>query len=225
MENIIDSINRYVKLSKYQKTLVNFDNIDNVYNSLEHIYDNQEMYDMNWAFHYGKNQIQKLYDGEVTMLLNHHLNVENYREAKEQLNLEKKLIVKKIKDILNTFKRTIYITNLVEIIVAFIVILSIHFLTDLSIHHYGQLISTSLIVVVFAFFKIFVERQIIEPILYKRQLFKFKKAINSSRQVLVYLFAFYFALDQIEYRVNDVERKHQLVVETTIKFRNLIRNY
>ena len=200
MNNIIDEINSTFNLTEDEIKLINFEHLNEVFTELEDIYEQNSKYDMKWAFHNASEKIQSIYDNEITNLYDHHLILEANESVHEEITEAKHSALNKIGQLENIFSQVILTTRFLEVIVAFFLIMMVHYLTEAFAEHYSAIISITIITIIFAFFKIFMEQAVIHKLMYRREIYLYRKSIDRTKKLFEIIIIFYFELSRVDHQ-------------------------
>jgi hypothetical protein len=216
MNNIIRDINASCNLTNHEIELINFNHINEVFIELEDIYEHNDKYDMRWAFDNASQKMQSIYETEITNLFAHHLVVESNESVHEEITHVKKIAKDRVCSLNNTFSQVLFSTKIIEIVVAFFVIMFIHYLTDIFAHRYSTIVSITVITIIFAFFKIFLEHAIVDKLMYKRELYLYRKSIDKTKKIFELTIIFYFELSRIDHTDLTKDQKLKKLRKTII---------
>ena len=216
MNEIIKDINNTCNLTNEEIKLINFDHINEVFSELEEIYEHNNKYDMRWAFDNASNKIKSIYDNEITNLFDHHLVLESNDVVVDEIIHEKKVARNRIFTLSNTFSKVLHSTEIIEILVAFFIIMAIHYLAEMFADTYSTIISITLITIFFAIFKIFIEHTIVDKLMYKREIYLYRKSIDKTKKIFELTIIFYFQLSRIDHadltKSNKLKKINNLVI-------------
>ena len=216
MNEIIKDINNTCNLTNEEIKLINFDHISEVFSELEEIYEHNNKYDMRWAFDNASNKIKSIYDNEITNLFDHHLVLESNDVVVDEIIHEKKVARNRIFTLSNTFSKVLHSTEIIEILVAFFIIMAIHYLAEMFADTYSTIISITLITIFFAIFKIFIEHTIVDKLMYKREIYLYRKSIDKTKRIFELTIIFYFQLSRIDHadltKSNKLKKINNLVI-------------
>lgn len=196
MTKLIDHIHNTIDLTQDEAEQLQLSHVDDVFADLEHIYQNVERYDMDWAFEHARDTLDEVYDTDIYPRFTNMFAHEDACLCEEGLALLK-IASNRMRDFVGHFQRTRHLFDLVELLISFLVIMGIHYLTDIFIHQYAEWISTGLIVVAFAIFKVGIEHGFIHKALIRREKKLYYKTLVRAHASFAQLYAFYIQVQRL----------------------------
>lgn len=210
MKKVSEEIKSKFNLTDTEESSLQLKQIDETYEELESIIENKERYSMDWAYNYAHDKIEQIYKDNLCS-----------KFCKSYITGEPETIKKEIVDLMKSTERTINkstktfyhaqtIIDWGEIIVSFIVIMAIHEITAICVDNYSKIINASIIVIIFALFKIFIEKKFIHKFLIKREQNIYKRALRKTKQSFIHLFILKIQVDRFNKENASLPRENKL---------------
>lgn len=202
MKKIKDEILNRIDLTEEEEENLQLDIVDNLFEELVSIEADLDKYNMEWVFDYAHNRIQEVFESEIKSTF---ISLKDKKEGESIIKETNKMLHKialSIEKTTKAFNGAQTLTTVWEIIGSFIIIMLSHEVTAYFVGHYSYLLSTTIIVAIFAFFKIFIEKRYISKFNRKRQKRIYKASLRKTRKSFIQMFLFYI-------RVKRFDKKHK----------------
>jgi len=216
MNKIRDEISYRVDLSEEEEKQLSLDPIDELFEELDDIGKKLDMYSIDWAFNYSHNKIEEVFEKEIKTKF---VRLKDEKtEGKSIVNETNSMLHKigaSIAKTTKSFNGAQTATTVGEIIVSFVIIMLSHELTSYFVSHYAALISTTIIVAIFALFKIFIEKRYITKMNKKRQKRIYRNSLQKTRKAFIQMFIFYIKVNRFDEKHKDLngENRHLKALE------------
>jgi hypothetical protein len=214
MNGIKDEILNRIDLTEEEEKGLQMDLVDNLFEELVAIEDNLDMYNMEWVFNYSHSRIEKVFKAEIKSTF---VCLRDKKEGESIIKETNKMIHKiavSIEKSTKSFNGAQTLTTIGEIIGSFIIIMLAHEVTAYFVGHYSYLISTTIIVAIFAFFKIFIEKRYISKFNRRRQKRIYKASLQKTRRSFIQMFLFYLRVKRFDTKCEGLsgDVRHQKVL-------------
>jgi len=215
MDSIKKEISKHIDLTSEEERALQLDLVDDLFKELVGMERDLDKYNMEWVFNYAHERIVAVFDSEIKGALG--CLKDEKKEEKSIVQETNKMIYKiasSIEKSTKSFNGAQTVTTISEIIGSFIIIMLSHEVTAYFVGHYSYLISTTVIVAIFAFFKIFIEKKYISKYNKKRQKRIYKSSLRKTRKAFIQMFLFYLGVKRFDKKYKDLngELRHKKAV-------------
>lgn len=215
MESIKNEIIKHIDLTEEEEEVLQLDLVDELFDELVGFESDLDKYNMEWVFDYSHKRIVEVFESEIKGALG--CLKDEKKEEKTIVQETNKMLYKiasAIEKSTKSFNGAQTITTVSEIIGSFIIIMLSHEVTAFFVGHYSYLLSTTLIVAIFAFFKIFIEKKYISKFNRKRQKRIFKSSLRKTRKAFIQMFLFYLGVKRFDNKYKNLngELRHKKAI-------------
>lgn len=214
MNKIKDEIINRIDLTKAEEKELQLDLVDNLFEELDEIENDLNKYNMEWVFDYAHGRIEEVFESEIK---NTFVCLRDKKEGQPIINETNNMLHKialSIEKSTKSFNGAQTITTVGEIIGSFIIIMLSHEVTAFFVGHYSYLLSTTIIVAIFALFKIFIEKRYVSKFTKRREKKIYKASLQKTRKAFVQMFLFYLAVKRFDAKYQDLsgESRHKKAI-------------
>lgn len=214
MHKIKEEILYRVNISEEDEQTLNLDKVDLMFERLESLEKDLDKYNMQWVYDYAHNEICTTLEHEIKDKFKKLLNQNEGNSIKSETTSLLKKVALSIEKNTKAFNGAQSFITIIEIIFSFIVIMLSHEITSYFVSHYASLVSATIIIAIFALFKIFIEKRYISKINKRRQKRIYKKSLLNTRKAFIQMFIFYIKVSQFEkeHKNDTKEDRHKLAL-------------
>lgn len=214
MHKIKEEILYRIDITKEETILLELDKVDSMFDELESLEKDLEKYNMEWVFNYAHNRITYIFEHEIRDKFRALKRTSEASSIESETNSLLRKVNISIEKNTRAFNGAQTFTTVVEIILSFLIIMLSHVLTSYFVSHYAALINATIIVAIFAIFKIFIEKRYISKINRKRQKRIYKKSLQTTKKAFIQMFIFYIKVSRFDKEhKNDLnEDRHKLAL-------------
>ncbi len=211
MHKIKEEILYRVDITEEEDKELHLDKVDQMFEELEEMEKDLDKYNMEWVFDYAHNRICDIFEHEIKDKFRALKRESETASIENEANSLLKKVALSIEKNTKAFNGAQTMTTVGEIVLSFVIIMASHELTSYFVSHYAALISATIIVAIFALFKIFVEKRYISKINKRRQKRIYKKSLLSTRKAFIQMFIFYIKVSRFdrEHRGENSENRHK----------------
>lgn len=211
MKKIRDEILDRIDLTEEEEERLQLNLVDDLFEELIGLEKDLDKYNMEWVFNYSHDRIQEVFESEIKSTF---VCLRDKKEGKSIIQETNKMIHKialSIEKSTKSFDGAQTVTTIGEIIGSFIIIMLSHEVTAYFVGHYSYLISTTIIISIFAFFKIFLEKRYVSKYNRKRQKRIYKTSLQKTRKSFIQMFLFYIRVKRFDtkYKGLSSNERHQ----------------
>ncbi|MDC7237686.1 MAG: hypothetical protein PQJ49_07585 [Sphaerochaetaceae bacterium] len=215
MTKIRNEIKDRIDLTKKEEEDLKLNIVDQMFDELKAIENEISKYNMEWVFSYSHDRIEEVFEAEIKgAFCSLREDKEGETIVKETNNMIHK-IAKTIEKNARAFNGAKTLSTVGEIVGSFIFIMTIHELTTFFVTQYSNLISASIIVTFFAFFKIFIEQRYVSKFNRKREERVYKLSLQKTRKAFIQMFMFYLKVrrfDETHKNISGKERHKKALI-------------
>jgi hypothetical protein len=198
MKKIRDEILNRIDLTEEEENELDLDLVDNLFDELIALEADLDKYNMEWIFNYSHERIEEVFESEIKSTFVCLRDKKEGESIIKETNKMLKKIALSIEKSTKSFNGAQTITTIGEIIGSFIIIMLSHEVTGYFVGHYSYLISTTIIVAIFAFFKIFLEKRYVSKFNRRRQKRIYKASLQKTRKSFIQMFLFYLRVKRFD---------------------------
>lgn len=205
MVKIRDEILNRIDLTEKEEQDLQLNLVDELFDELILLQKDLNKYNMDWVFNYSHNKIDKLFKSEIK---NVFFCLQDKKEGKsivDETNNMIKKIAKSLEKSTRAFNGAQTLTTLCEIVCSFAIIMLSHEITSYFVGHYSYLLSATIIISIFAFFKIFIEKRYISKFNRKRQMRIYRSSLKKTRKSFIQMFLFYLRVKRFDLKYQNLE--------------------
>jgi hypothetical protein len=214
MNKIKDEIINRIDLTEAEEKELQLELVDELFEELVALEDDLDKYNMEWVFDYAHGRIEEVFEEEVKSTFVCLRDKKEGETIVKETNSMIHKIAKSIEKSTKSFDGAQTITTVGEIIGSFIIIMLSHEVTAYFVGHYSYLISTTIIVAIFAFFKIFMEKRYVSKFNRRRQKRIYKASLQKTRKSFIQMFLFYLRVKRFDTKCKGLtsEARHQKAI-------------